>query len=155
MFDCLLVETKITTIFTVVLYKKKQCCTKITPVILDFSIMSIVLSVSQLCKHVLKIAVDVFEKRKVKGGYKKCVSATTNKVWDTLKKLFPTSEKIVKEKVSKKTMQNCVRALLTGKETESVILYTFSENRETREGENLISLNINYLMLLYGSIKSK
>ena len=98
--------------------------------------MSIVLSVSQLCKHVLKIDTDVFEKKKIKGNYKKCVAATVTKVWDNLEKLFPTSEKIVKENVSNKTMQNCVRSLLTGKETDSVVLYTFSENRKTREGEN-------------------
>ena len=134
MFDCLLAETKITTINTVVLYKKKQCNIEITPFILELSIMSIVLSVSQICKHVLKIDVDIFEKRKSKGAYKKSAPAIAMKIWDNLEKLFPTSAQIVKEKVTKNKMHVAVRGLLTGKETDSVILYTFSENRETREG---------------------
>ena len=136
MFDCLLVETKITTIITVVLFKKKQCYIEITPFILEFSIMSIVLSVSQLCKHVLKIEVDVFEKKKSRGDYKKSVPTTVAKVWDNLEKLFPTSLQVVKENVTKNKMHVAVRGLLTGKQTNSVILYTFSENRKTREGTN-------------------
>ena len=98
--------------------------------------MSIVLSVSQLCKYVLKIDIDVFEKRKAKGGYKNSVASTVTTVWDNLEKLFPTSEKIVRENVDKRKMLNCVKALLTGKQTDSVILFTFSENRKTREGKN-------------------
>ena len=35
MFDCLLVETKITTIFTVILFLKKQCYTTLTDSILE------------------------------------------------------------------------------------------------------------------------
>ena len=98
--------------------------------------MSVVLSVTQLCKHVLKIDVDLFEKRKAKGGYKNSVPAIVTKVWENLEKLFPTSEKIVRENVDKRKMLNCVKALLTGKQTDSVILFTFSENRKTREGKN-------------------
>ena len=96
--------------------------------------MSISLTVDALCKYVLKIDVDLFEKRKSKGGYKNSVAALVTKVWDNLEKLFPTSAQIVKEKVTKNKMYVAVRGLLTGKETDSVILYTFSENRETREG---------------------
>ena len=98
--------------------------------------MSISLTVDALCKYVLKIDVDLFEKRKSKGGYKNSVAAIVTNVWDNLEKLFPTSEKIVKENVSKRKMLNCVKALLTGKQTDSVILYAFPENRKTREGKN-------------------
>ena len=142
MFDCLLAETKITTIFTVVLYKEKQYYTAITNSILEFSIMSIELSVSQLCKHVLKIDVDVFEQRKSKGAYKKSGPTTAEKVWDNLEKIFPSSVQIVKDNVSKKAMNNAVRHLLTGKQTDCVTLYTFSEERETRKGINSIQINI-------------
>ena len=98
--------------------------------------MSVVLSASQLCKHVLKIGLDVFANNKRKGNYKKQVASITTKVWDNLAKLFPTSEKIVKENVTEKDMHGAVRSLLTGKNTDSVILYKFTENRKTREGKN-------------------
>ena len=146
MFDSLLVETKITTIITVVLYKEKQCYIEITSFFLEFSIMSIVLSVSQLCKHILKIDVDLFEQRKSKGAYKKAVPGTVTKIWENLEKIFPTSAEIVKKNVTKKTMHGAVRGLLTGKETDSVILFSFSENRETREGNNIISMKSNNLL---------
>ena len=107
--------------------------------------MSISLSVAQLCKHVLKIDVDVFEKRRERKMYDKSVAGTASKVWDNLEKIFPCSEQVVKENVSKTDMRNAVRSLLKGQ--KSVVLYTYSEERETRKGEKYSttqSLLLNY-----------
>ena len=139
MYDCLLVETKITTIFTVILYKMKQCYTTLTDSILEVLKMSISLSVAQLCKHVLKISVEELETKKLRGDYKRynlaAVKSTVTNVWENLEKLFPSSEQIVKENVSKTKMRDSVRTLLTAKSVSSVVLYTFPEERETRKGE--------------------
>ena len=98
--------------------------------------MSIILSASQLCKHVLKISEDVFNKRKSRAGfYQKSIGENTGKVWENLEKIFPSTAQIVKENVSQKKMYDSVRTLLVGKQTESVVLYEFSEERETRQGE--------------------
>ena len=139
MYDNLLVETKITTIFTVVLHKKKQCCTILTDFILEILKMSISLSVAQLCKHVMKISVEDFEIKKMRGDYKKnseaSVKAALTKVWDNLEKIFPSSEQVVKENVSKTKMRDSVKALMTAKTVSSVVLYTFTKERETRKGQ--------------------
>ena len=138
MFDWLLVETKITTIFTVVLYKKKQCCTILTDLILEILKMSISLSVAQLCKHVMKVSVEDFESNKMRGNYKKNngapVKTAVAKVWENLEKIFPSSEQVVKENVSKTKMRDSVRTLLTAKTVSSVVLYTFTREREMRKG---------------------
>ena len=138
MFDCLLVETKITTKCTVVLYKKKQCYSLLSRFILEISQMSVTLSVAQLCKHVLKITVEDFEKKKTKGHFKQNngaqIKSTAAKVWDNLAKLFPCSEQVVQQNVTQTIMKNAVRSLMTGKNGDSVVLYTFSDERETRKG---------------------
>ena len=148
MYDCLLVETKITTIFTVILYKMKQCYTTLTDYILEVLKMSISLSVAQLCKHVLKISVEDFETKKNRGDYKRCngaaVKSAVAKIWENLEKIFPSSEHIVKEKVSDTKMRNSVRTLMTAKSVSSVVLFTFTEERETRKGGKLnSSLDLN------------
>ena len=98
--------------------------------------MSITLSTSQLCKHVLKISDDIFKKKRgIKGYYKKSVEKHVAKVWENLDKLFPSMEEVVRENVSGTKMYDSVRTLLVGKQTESVVLYEFSEKRETRQGE--------------------
>ena len=106
--------------------------------------MSITLSIAQLCKYVLKITVDDFEKKKSRGDFKKnnaaSVKATTDKVWDNLEKLFPCSEQVVQDNVSQTSMKNAVRSLLIGKKADSVVLHAFSEERETRKGEKYINL---------------
>ena len=111
--------------------------------------MSITLSVAQLCKHVLKMTVEEFEKKKIRGHFKQnngaAIKATVAKVWDNLKKLFPCSEKVIEDNVSKKNMMNAVKSLLTGKKAESVVLHTFSEERETRKGAE-------YLIFLLSSL---
>ena len=101
--------------------------------------MSISLTVDALCKHVLKIDVNLFGKRKAKGSFKNSVGTIVTKVWDNLEKLFSTSATVVKQNVTKKDMHGAVRTLLTGKATDSVVLYRFSDNRETREGNNSIA----------------
>ena len=104
--------------------------------------MSITLSVAQLCKHVLKISVDDFENKKLRGDYKKNnsapVKAAVAQVWMNLEKLFPSTEQIVKENVTKTKMRDSVRSLLTAKTISSIVLFTFAEGRETRKGENYL-----------------
>ena len=106
--------------------------------------MSISLSVAQLCKHVLKISVEDFEAQKTRGNFKRCnlaaVKSAVAQVWENLEKLFPSSEHIVKENVSETKMRNSVRTLMTAKSVSSVVLFTFTEERETRKGEKFNSL---------------
>ena len=103
--------------------------------------MSVSLSVAQLCKHVMKISVEEFETKKLRGDYKKNngapVKAAVAKVWDNLEKIFPSSEQVVKENVSKTKMRDSVRALLTAKTVSSVVLHTSTEEREMRKGNEL------------------
>jgi len=107
--------------------------------------MSITLSVAQLCKHVLKISVDDFETRKLRGDYKKNnlapVKAAVAQVWMNLEKLFPSAEQIVKENVTKTKMRDSVRSLLTAKTISSIVLFTFTEGRETRKGEKYLAFH--------------
>ena len=101
--------------------------------------MSISLSVAQLCKHILKISVEDFETKKIRGDYKRyngaAIKSANATIWENLEKLFPSSEQIVKKHVSKTTMRNSVRALMTTKSISSVVIYTFTEERETRQGK--------------------
>lgn len=98
--------------------------------------MSITLSAAQLCKHVLKIDSDVFEVKRRKGHFQKTVPDTVKKTWTSLEKLFPSSHQLLKENVSEKTMDNAVRKILTRKNTDSCVLYKYSEDRETRKSKN-------------------
>ena len=101
--------------------------------------MSITLSVAQLCKHVLKITVEDFESKKLKGNFKQNngaqIKSTAAKVWDNLEKLFPSAVQIVKDNVTKTKMRDSVRTLLTAKSVSYVVVYTFTNERETRKGK--------------------
>ena len=101
--------------------------------------MSIILSAADLCKYVLKINNDVFKVKKRKGHFKKeSIQTNVDKVWENLDKLFPSSGQVVRENVSEKKMYDSVRTLLLGKQTDSVVLYEFAVERETRQGEKNI-----------------
>ena len=98
--------------------------------------MSIILSAADFCKHVLKISNDAFKLKKKRGDYtKNSVNTNVGKVWQNLDKLFPSSAQVVRENVSEKKMYDSVRTLLLGKQTDSIVLYKFAEERETRQGE--------------------
>ena len=105
--------------------------------------MSVSLSVAKLCKHVLKISVEDFETKKLRGDFKRCnlaaVKSAVANIWENLAKLFPSSEQIVKENVSKTKMRDSVRTLMTAKSVSSVVLYTFPDERETRKGKKFKS----------------
>ena len=96
--------------------------------------MSIILSAADLCKHVLKVSVDVFKVKKRKGHYKESIEDNVDKVWANLDKFFPSSAQVVRENVSQTRMYGAVRSILLGKRTDSVVLYSFSDERETRQG---------------------
>ena len=107
--------------------------------------MSITLSVAQLCKHALKITVEDFEIKKSKLHFKQNngapIKTAAAKVWDNLEKLFPCSHHVVQDNVSKTNMKNAVRSLMTSKNADSVVLHTFTEERDTRKGEKYCNYN--------------